>query len=71
MDACDQIKQCILLLEQLLEHDTKSDFFACTYKNLSQYHFGLGTWIRNHMLHEDSALFQMFSPAGVLQLKCK
>lgn len=58
MELCKEI-------EKYLKKSDWGEFIRCDYVNLYQYHFGLGTWIRNHLLQENSNLFALFVRGGV------
>ena len=52
-------------IEKLFNKQTLNDFICCDYKDLSKYHFGLGLWIRNHLLLENNELKSFFTRGGI------
>ena len=53
-------------LEQNIPHDELVKFSDMDYRNISQCHFGLGLYIRNEFLTEDSELYNFFIRCGVM-----
>ena len=68
MELCDEIQKCFPQLQQHLGEHGMAQFRRCAYANLWQCHFGLGLWVRNHLLAQNSRLRAMFQKGGVLQL---
>ena len=52
-------------LEKKFDEQTLEDFVSCEYKDLNRYHFGLGLWIRNHLLRENDELKSLFTRGGI------
>lgn len=43
------------------------EFLACSYSELTRWHFGFGSWIRNNILLENSPLYKLFNEVGITQ----
>ncbi len=43
-------------------------FSSYNYKNLQDYHFSLGVFIRNNILKNDTYLYQLFNKCGIGEL---
>ncbi len=52
-------------IEKRFDEQALGEFISCDYKDLSGYHFGLGLWIRNHLLAENNKLKSLFVTGGV------
>ena len=52
-------------IEKQFDKQTLGEFLACDFRNLNKYHFGLGLWIRNHLLVENKELKTLFVSGGV------
>lgn len=55
-------------LKEMLGEERLNEFINCEYDQLSEYHFGLGTFIRNNLLTEDSSVYKLFLKSGVTSL---
>lgn len=50
MDIQEELKKYFPQMEKQLNKEELEDFIHCEYKDLSQFHFGIGRWIRNRLL---------------------
>ena len=64
MDIQEELKKYFPQMEKQLNKEELEDFIHCEYKDLSQFHFGIGRWIRNRLLKENSTLYQLFKING-------
>lgn len=61
-----EMKVTLMQIEKfLIEEDLLYDFISCKHEDLCLCHFGLGLWIRNHLLTQDSNLINLFRKYGV------
>ena len=67
MDLYSQIKKSLPKIEKLFNESALEEFMNCNSSNLSLYHFGLGTWIRNNLLQENTRLYNTFIKFGIVQ----
>ncbi len=65
MKLLKEIENSFPILEELFEESDIKKFIDCGYTNLVFYHFGLGTWIRNHLLKESDPLYWLFIASGI------
>lgn len=63
----EEIKKSFPKIKKLFDDTNLNNFICCGYENLSNYHFGLGTWIRNNLLSESCDLYILFVRGGILQ----
>ncbi len=63
-----EIVKIFPILENLFSYDDFIEFKNCKSEELWQYHFGLGTWIRNNIIHKDSILYKLFLESGVVDM---
>jgi len=56
----EEIEKYFPIIEKLFKKNDLQGFINTPAENLYQYHFGLGTWIRNNLLVEESLLYQLF-----------
>lgn len=59
------IEACFPEIEKMFDKKSLREFLSCDFNKLTRYHFGLGTWIRNHLLEEDSELKNMLFSGGI------
>lgn len=52
-------------IEKRFDKQALGKFISCDYKDLTGYHFGLGLWIRNHLLAKNNELKSLFVTGGV------
>lgn len=67
MKLCKEMKKSFSKIEKLFSEKELKKFIACDPGDLNRYHFGLGTWIRNELLKDDSPLTAAFLRDGVSQ----
>lgn len=60
-----KIEESFPLLEDMMGKKELKKFMSCNYDDLCLYHFGLGTWIRNNLLEENSRLYKLFVKGGL------
>ncbi len=65
MNIIIEIKKGFEKLKKEIRKNDLADFINCRYEELALYHFGLGTYIRNNMLGEDTKLLHEFKKIGV------
>lgn len=65
MKITREIENCFPILEKQFGKQAIKELINCEFSNLSWYHFGLGTWIREHLLNENQLLFQMLTQSGI------
>lgn len=54
-------EECVAIAQQLekeMTQEMRELFMEAPFSDLWQYHFTLGTWIRNHHLNENSYLYR-------------
>lgn len=64
----EEIRNSFLVIEAQFKEDALEEFIKCNYCDLYNYHFGLGMWIRNNLLTEDSGLLRAFEANAIIQL---
>lgn len=62
-----EIKKSFSEIEKLFDEEQLHQFCCCSYSKLYDYHFGLGTWIRNNLLNENCNLYRLFVQGGIMQ----
>lgn len=65
MILCDEIEKSFPIIEKHCLPEDLYEFEHCNYAFLSNYHFGLGLWIRNNLLNENSRLCQLFIKSNI------
>lgn len=65
MNLNDEIKNCFPKIEELFSENTLLEFKEKPSDKLYQYHYGVGTWIRNHLLSDKDDLYHLFQKNGV------
>lgn len=60
MKLFDEIQKNFPDMEKLFSKDNLRCFACSDYSQLSDYHFGFGTWIRNNILAKNEVLISMF-----------
>ena len=66
MSLYRQIKKSFPYIEKLFDTKSFIRFIQMDYCKLSQYHFSLGLWIRNHLLQDNSQLYRAFRENGIM-----
>ena len=61
-----EVRECFHLIEQFFSEESLVEFKNTPKDELYLYHFGLGTWIRNNLLTDQSILRRHFIQYGVL-----
>lgn len=61
------LKHAFLEIKNFLSAEQVQAFFDCPFSQLHQYHFGLGLWVRNHLLRERDPLYQWMYRCGVTE----
>lgn len=67
MELYREMEACFALIEENVSKKEMACFLDCPYEALSNYHFGLGTWIRNQLLCVDGTLYHAFVKGGIHQ----
>lgn len=65
MDSRKEILKSFAEIEQYLAPHVLRSFLNTDFAELSRYHFGLGTWVRNSLLSDDGALLRWFAQCRV------
>ena len=65
MQLFREIEKSFPQMEKFFTAAAKKEFTACKLEDLCDYHFGFGTWIRNHLLRNGSALLEYFTQVGI------
>lgn len=66
MNIYEEIENSFPTLEKLFTKEGLLEFKNDTLDNLGFYHFGLGTWIRNHLLtSKQCVLYNLFVNNGI------
>ena len=65
MELLTEIENSFPVLEELFDENDSEELIDCGYSGLAIYHFGLGTWIRNHLLKESDRLYLLFVAGGI------
>lgn len=60
-----EIQNCFPKIINAMEKDSIQTFVSSDYCSLYKYHFGLGTFIRNNLLKENSYLYNKFKAANI------
>jgi len=64
LDIPGTLEECYAALDEMLDDETKNDIKESS-DNLINYHFGLGTWIRNNWIYPtDGRIAKVFFDAG-------
>ena len=64
MSIEQEIKKSFPKIKELFDEQSFYEFINCDPDELCLYHFGLGTWIRNHLLYKNSDLLKAFQSEG-------
>ena len=67
MNLFSEIKKQFPKMATQFTAKTIKQFINAKYEDLYLYHFGFGTWIRNHLLDDNSSLYQCFLDYGFSQ----
>ncbi|MBP3434707.1 MAG: hypothetical protein J6K62_00025 [Clostridia bacterium] len=67
MNLKEEIVKAVQLLDETLSREQKEAFMNQKYDDIYTNHFGLGMWIRNHMLQPDSSLYKVLNSVGMHQ----
>ncbi len=67
MKLYKQIEKSFTRIEKKFEKDDMKNFMRCNYNDIDEYHFGLGTWIRNNLLVKNTKLYRLFIKSGITQ----
>ena len=59
------IEGCFPEIEKVFNKKTLDKFLSCGFNDLTEYHFGLGTWIRNYLLEENKELKNLLFSGGI------
>lgn len=65
MELSREIERQFKKIDKRFSEQQMEEFCQCHFSKLSAYHFGLGLWIRNNLLHPESKLYQLFCQCGV------
>lgn len=65
MKLCTLLRHAFGEIKNYLSPEQTQEFPDCPFSQLHQPHFGLGLWVRNHLLREQDALYQWFRRCGV------
>lgn len=68
MTLYEEIAKTFPIIENVFTKEDLSEFKAAQPNQLSLYHFGLGTWIRNQFLYSKSELFLAFINDGICDI---
>lgn len=63
----DEISFAVQEIIPVLHFDLKNDLQSTEESDLSDFHYGLGMWIRNHILTIDSDIYRLFVENGINQ----
>ena len=66
MSLKEEISKIFPTLELILGIKEMSEFKNTSKNDLYMYHFGLGLWIRNNLLTEESKLYKLFIENNIL-----
>jgi len=61
----EEIEKCFPKIEERFSNEELISFGNAPDEDLCLYHFGLGIWIRTHLLVETGELFHMFLSCGI------
>ena len=65
MELFKEIRNIFPKIEQLFSEETLLEFKEKPSDKLYQYHYGVGTWIRNHLLSDTDKLYHLFQENGI------
>lgn len=65
MDLFKEIEKIYIKIEEFLGEESLNIFISSNHADLWCYHFGLGTWIRNHLLQDNDCLYFLFIENGI------
>jgi len=67
MDLINEMRKIFPEIEKLFSDEDMDEFLSCDIYDLSDYHFGVGAYIRNHMLIEGKEIYSAFKSYGIVQ----
>jgi len=67
MQLYKEIGNCFPVIKNLFSSEELLEFKNTPIGDLYLYHFGLGMWIRNNLLTENSALYQSFTKNNMIE----
>ena len=65
MKLYEEIKKIFPDIEKILTAENLEEFKNTRIADLCLYHIGLGVWLRNNLLHEESDLYNLFLSDGI------
>lgn len=66
MEIFTQLEKAFSLIEKAFSKESIEEFTQSNYKNLCDYHFSLGLWMRNHILQPNTPLYEIFYQTGIV-----
>ena len=63
----EEIVRTVRKIVFVLDSEFRNELKATTERELSDFHFGLGVWIRNNILTNDSAVYRIFVENGIIE----
>ena len=67
MELCCAIMNCVSYIEQQCDEQLLKQLLESDYRELYRYHYRIGMFIRNTVLHDEEPLFKLFIQYGVTE----
>lgn len=65
MDTVNEFEKAFAQIQNAFDENTLKEFYDSKYEDLYQYHFVLGVWLRNTILHKDTMIYNTLLRAGI------
>ena len=69
MNILDELEKVFLYIEYYMDSNSMEKFINCEYKDIYQFDFLFGLWIRNNLLVEGGKLLNIFKLVGITQIE--
>ena len=69
MNILDELEKVFLYIEYYMDSNSMEKLINCEYKDIYQFDFNIGLWIRNNLLVEGGKLLNIFKLVGITQIE--
>ena len=69
MNILDELEKTFMYIEYYMDSNSMEEFISCEYKDIYQFNFIFGLWIRNNLLVDEGKLLNIFKLAGITQIE--